>query len=59
MAPRAEADDKEVKRKVNQIMELVGLTDVLERNPSPTALSGGQQQRVAIARLVYDPDVLL
>ncbi len=53
-------DDKEVKRKVNQIMELVGLTDVLERNPSPTALSGGQQQRVAIARaLVYDPDVLL
>lgn len=40
-------------------MELVGLTDVLERNPSPTALSGGQQ-RVAIARaLVYDPDVLL
>ena len=53
-------DDKEVKRKVNQIIELVGLADVLKRNPSPTALSGGQQQRVAIARaLVYDPDVLL
>lgn len=52
--------DAEVKKKVTEIMELVGLTDVLKRNPSPTALSGGQQQRVAIARaLVYDPDVLL
>jgi ABC-type sugar transport system ATPase subunit len=50
----------DVKQKVTEIMELVGLQDVLERNPSPTALSGGQQQRVAIARaLVYDPDVLL
>jgi ABC-type Fe3+/spermidine/putrescine transport system ATPase subunit len=49
-----------VKRKVTEIMEMVGLTEVLERNPSPTALSGGQQQRVAIARaLVYDPDILL
>jgi ABC-type Fe3+/spermidine/putrescine transport system ATPase subunit len=52
--------DPEVKKKVTEIMELVGLGDVLKRNPSPTALSGGQQQRVAIARaLVYDPDILL
>ena len=50
----------DVKNKVTEIMELVGLQDVLRRNPSPMALSGGQQQRVAIARaLVYDPDVLL
>lgn len=50
----------DVKKKVTEIMELVGLGDVLKRNPSPSALSGGQQQRVAIARaLVYDPDVLL
>ena len=52
--------EAEIKRKVGEIMELVGLTEVLKRNPSPTALSGGQQQRVAIARaLIYDPDVLL
>jgi ABC-type sugar transport system ATPase subunit len=52
--------EAQVKDKVTSIMELVGLGDVLKRNPSPTALSGGQQQRVAIARaLVYDPDILL
>ncbi len=50
----------EVKRKVTEVMELVGLTEELKRNPSPAGLSGGQQQRVAIARaLVYDPDLLL
>ena len=52
--------EAEVKRKVNEVMELVGLMDELKRNPSPSGLSGGQQQRVAIARaLVYDPDILL
>lgn len=52
--------ENEVKRKVTEVMELVGLLDELKRNPSPTGLSGGQQQRVAIARaLVYNPDILL
>ncbi len=52
--------EKEVVKKVTEVMELVGLTEELKRNPSPTGLSGGQQQRVAIARaLVYDPDLLL
>jgi len=49
-----------VKKKVTEVMELVGLQEELKRNPSPTGLSGGQQQRVAIARaLVYEPDILL
>ncbi len=52
--------ETEVRRKVTEVMELVGLTEELKRNPSPAGLSGGQQQRVAIARaLVYDPDLLL
>lgn len=52
--------EKEVVRRVTEVMELVGLTEELKRNPSPTGLSGGQQQRVAIARaLVYNPDLLL
>jgi len=49
---------EEIKKKVEEIMELVGLPGVLNRGPSE--LSGGQQQRVALARaLVYDPELLL
>jgi iron(III) transport system ATP-binding protein len=45
-------------RKIDQALELVGLTDYAER--SVVALSGGQMQRVALARsLVYDPQILL
>ena len=49
-----------VTKKVNEVMELVGLQEELKRNPSPTALSGGQQQRVALGRaLAAEPKVLL
>lgn len=49
---------KEILRRVSEIMELVGLPEVMDRNPSQ--LSGGQQQRVALARaLVYEPALLL
>src|SRR6266850_1358611 len=49
---------KEVKKTVNELLELVQLEE--HRKKYPSQLSGGQQQRVAIARtLAYDPEVLL
>jgi iron(III) transport system ATP-binding protein len=51
--PRAE-----IARRVDAILELVGLSALAERRPSE--LSGGQQQRVALARtVVVEPKVLL
>jgi len=48
----------EIKRRVNELIELVGLGEHGKKLPSQ--LSGGQQQRVAIARaLAYEPEVLL
>jgi ABC-type Fe3+/spermidine/putrescine transport system ATPase subunit len=49
---------KEIKQKVNELLELVQLQE--HRKKYPSQLSGGQQQRVAIARtLAYNPEVLL
>ena len=46
------------KKKINALLDLVGLTDKAQSYPSQ--LSGGQKQRVAIARaLANDPKVLL
>ena len=51
--PRADAA-----RKVDEVLELVGLTEYAER--PVVSLSGGQMQRVALARsLVYQPQLLL
>jgi len=48
----------EVRRRVREVLELVGLSAFLGRHPRE--LSGGQQQRVALARgLVFSPDLLL
>ena len=48
----------EIKRKVDEIIQIVGLSDHV--NKKPRQLSGGQQQRVAIARtLVLNPDIIL
>jgi putative spermidine/putrescine transport system ATP-binding protein len=50
--------EPEIKRRVAEALELVGLSAMLERYPRQ--LSGGQQQRVALARaLVIEPALLL
>ena len=55
---RKKVDKAEIKRRVAQELERVGLAAEAERRPSQ--LSGGQQQRVALARaLVNLPKVLL
>ena len=57
--PRSLKHDKaEVKRRVDELLDVVRLTDFAKRKPSQ--LSGGQQQRVALARaLVNYPSALL
>jgi len=50
--------NKEIKRAVPKILQLVGLTEKSANYPSE--LSGGEQQRVAIARaLVRNPKILI
>ncbi len=54
----AKVSNAEIKRRVNDILELVGLGGMGSRYPFQ--LSGGQQQRVALARaVVAEPRVLL
>jgi putative ABC transport system ATP-binding protein len=49
---------KNYKKELDDILEIVGLTD--RRHHTPRELSGGQQQRVAIARaLINEPDIIL
>lgn len=51
-------DRATLKRRVAEVLELVGLSTMAKRAPSQ--LSGGQQQRVALARcIVLEPHVLL
>jgi multiple sugar transport system ATP-binding protein len=48
----------EIKRRVDEVAELLGLAELLERRPA--ALSGGQRQRVALGRaIVREPRAFL
>ncbi|MEJ7605839.1 MAG: sulfate ABC transporter ATP-binding protein [Bryobacteraceae bacterium] len=50
--------EAEIRRKVNQLLELIQLENLATRYPSQ--LSGGQRQRVALARaLAIEPKILL
>ncbi len=52
------ANRQEIKRRVEETLELVGLANFSDR--PAILLSGGQQQRVSLARaLVYSPSILL
>lgn len=52
------AAKEEINRRVNEMLEMVGLRE--HRHRYPARLSGGQRQRVAIARaLAYRPSALL
>ena len=49
---------KEISEIVDNVIDVVGLTDFKKKKPSK--MSGGQQQRVAIARtLALNPDIIL
>ena len=51
-------DPAEIKKKVEEVAEILDITQYLDRKPK--ALSGGQRQRVAIGRaIVRDPKVML
>ncbi|HEY6646760.1 MAG TPA: ABC transporter ATP-binding protein [Mycobacterium sp.] len=57
--PRSKKKDRgEIRKRVDELLEIVRLTDFAQRRPAQ--LSGGQQQRVALARaLVNYPSALL
>ena len=55
---RAKLKTKQRKKRISELLEMVGLKD--RENEFPSSLSGGEQQRVAIARALVDfPEVLI
>lgn len=52
-----EVEPREIRQRVNSVLELVGLTH--KRNVFPSELSGGEQQRVSLARAIVNRPLLL
>jgi phospholipid/cholesterol/gamma-HCH transport system ATP-binding protein len=55
---RKELNEKEVKAKVLEVLENVGLADAIDKMPAE--LSGGMRKRIGLARtIIVDPEIML
>jgi len=55
---KKDLSEKEIKEKVNEVLENVGLADTLDKMPSQ--LSGGMRKRISLARtIIVDPMIML
>ncbi|HEY9169411.1 MAG TPA: ATP-binding cassette domain-containing protein [Lutibacter sp.] len=55
---KRDLNEQEINGKVKEVLENVGLSDVLEKMPSQ--LSGGMQKRISLARsIILDPVIML
>jgi len=53
-------DAKKIERRVDELLDMVGLDPETYRHRYPSELSGGQQQRVGVVRaLAAEPDIIL
>ena len=53
-------EDDRIRKRVDELLELVGLDPDVNRDKYPRQLSGGQQQRIGVARaLGADPPIML